>query len=240
MSKPHLDDIMRNRLVIFDCYKTLIEAEEIGNMAYRRAVGELFGVEGGRTDADPTATTIQTVVIQIANKRGVSKHEIESKSDVILPSYENIFEDCVRTGEAIVLPGVQELLEALHRNEVPFGIYTGDSFRTVDALLKKAGLETYFPQDMRSCGSNETPDRTELLASAIQKAERKYGMNFSKSYIYVVDDSWRGIKAAEILGIKSVGVAGDPRRFERYGTNPTYFFADLSDYKRVLDIIILD
>ncbi|MBI2542877.1 MAG: HAD family phosphatase [Candidatus Aenigmarchaeota archaeon] len=229
---------MKDRLVIFDLYRTLIEAENIADNAYIETVKALYDVDGGRTDADPTSTTIQSVVSQIAGKKGISKEDIEISNNRILPTYENIFERCLNEGKVVTLSGVSDLIEYLRENKVPFGVYTGDSFRTLDALLKKVGLNNYFPEDMRSCGSNETSDRTELLRIAIEKSERKYRLKFSRDGIYVVDDSWRGIKAGEILGINSIGVGGNPERFERYGVKPTYFFEDLRDYNAIMKIVL--
>jgi len=105
----------------------LIEAEDVSDRAYREIVKLLFNVDGGRTDADPTATTIQSVITQIASKKGVPAENITSNYPSILPKYENIFERCVDEGEVVVLPGVFQLLESLREDQVPFGVYTGDS-----------------------------------------------------------------------------------------------------------------
>ena len=137
-----------------------------------------------------------------------------------------------------VLDGVPQLLQDLEEQQIPIALYTGESFSSVDAVLQKGQLSRYFPRNVRACASDEIPDRTGLLRLCVEKAKAEYRTDFSNRQIFVFDDSVRGLQAGKELGLVTVGVATGPQGYESLEKEkPDHLFRDLSDYRKVLDII---
>lgn len=227
------------RLVISDWFGTIDLSWHIFDESYRRTVEELFGIKGSmRDDPNYFASTNVDVVSEIARRHGISEKEISSKKGLILQAYRNNFLDVLKQGKLRILPGVRWLLRGLRKNRIPVALISGESKATLDALVKKAGLGIYFPEDMRSYGE-EAGNRVELVRLAIERAENKRGQ-FTKNKIYLLDDSARGLKAGNSLGIRTIGIASGPTKNEELAfVKPTYLFKDLKNhrYREVLKII---
>jgi phosphoglycolate phosphatase-like HAD superfamily hydrolase len=201
------------KLVISDWFGTIDLSWHIFDECYRRTVKGLFGVEGSmRDDPNYFASTNTDVVSEIARKHGIPEDEISSKKGLILPAYANNFLNVLEQGKLRILPGARGLFYGLKRNSVPLALISGESKATLDALVRKAGLGIYFPEDMRSYG-DEAGDRIELVKVAIERAENKHAQ-FPKDGIYLLDDSARGLSAGNSLGIVTIGVASGPTKHE--------------------------
>ena len=227
------------KLVISDWFGTIDLSWHIFDECYRMTVEDLFGVEGSmRDDPNYFASTNTDVVSEIARRRGIPEEEISSKKDLILSAYQNNFLNVLGQDKLHILPGARGLFYGLKRNRVPLTLISGESKATLDALVRKAGLDIYFPEDMRSYG-DEARDRIELLKLAIERAENKHGQ-FPKDGIYLLDDSARGLSAGNSLGIRTIGVASGPTKYEEVASsNPAHLFEDLGNhrYREVLKII---
>lgn len=228
------------KLVISDWFGTIDLSWHVFDECYRRTVKRLFGVEGSmRDDPNYVASTNTDVVSEIARRNGIPKEEISSKRDSILPAYERNFLNVLEQRKLRILPGARGLFCGLKRNGVQLALISGESRATLDALVRKAELGIYFPEGMRSCG-DEAGDRIELVRLAIERAEDKHGQ-FPKGGIYLLDDSVRGLKAGNSLGIVTIGVASGPTKYgELASAKPTYLFENLRNrrYREVLKTII--
>jgi beta-phosphoglucomutase-like phosphatase (HAD superfamily) len=229
---------MKKKLAIFDMVGTLLWAPEVYEIAYSKTVKEVYGVNGTIYDTYFSASTIPSITMRIAQSKGISNKILKEKKSIILPTFEKHFIKVLEKIKPKVLPGIPELLELLSKKNFVFALYTGDSMKTTDALLKMTTLYKYFPVEMRSCASRKKPliNRAKLLLEAIKKAERKFG-KFSKKSIYLFDDSTKGIESGKSLGIITIGVVGTETFKELKNCNPDYLFKDFGNPKRVIEII---
>ncbi len=229
------------RLAIFDYHGTLIWALDVHNAAYRDTVKQLYGVDGSIHDAKNfAASTVQLVTKEIAKSRGVPEDVITSHYNEILPTYEKNFISLLEKMKIRVLPGIPELLKGLKDSGVAISIATGDSERTIDALLRKAKLNDYFENELKVYASIEPPitSRQELVQRAIELAEGKY-RRFGNGEIFLFDDSTKGLSAGKELGLVTVGVGTGPEGYEKMlEASPDFAFKDFSNYREVIDIVL--
>ena len=103
-------------------------------------------------------------------------------------------------GRLPLKPGVRELLEYLQGQQ--YGIAIASSTRTslVRQQIADAGLLTYF--DRITGGDQVTKSKPEpdIFLAAAQEWE------LSKKDIYVIEDSYNGIRAAKAAGMKAIMV----------------------------------
>lgn len=242
-----------NRLALFDYHYTLAEAPVAHEAAYERTVHEKFNVHGSMKDVDSVASTIQAVVRAIAKNRGTPPDILELTSDVdILSTYHRHLESALEEYGVKILPGIPELLEELRDYQVVTAFLTGESKGTADMILQKAGLDKYFPEELRSYASTEigdSPDqRVRLVQLAISKAERKYG-KFSSGNVFLFDDSKEGAATGRELGIVTMGVGTRSGGYEKLVSyrsetgHPIHLFRDVTHYcevcnKKALEIVL--
>ena len=231
---------MQKKLAIFDYHGTLVSALENHDIAYRNTVKELFGVEGSIHDTYFAASTNQHVTIGIARARGVPERLIKQKQGLILSTYEKHFIASLQKFPPKVLSGIQELLELLVQKNFVIVLYSGDSKKTLAAILEKTGLKKYFSRELIiSASSRKRPeaDRKKLLAEAIRTAEKEFG-RFSRENVFLFDDSARGVQAGKELGIVTVAVGTGPegtRNLREAG--PSFLFQNFRNPKRAVEKI---
>lgn len=230
---------MQKKLAVFDYHGTLLWVLPAHEIAFSNTVKEVYGVKGSMHDVYFAASTIQAVTMAIARVHGVPEQELKRKEHLILPTEEKHFARALEIKPPRVLPGVVELLELLSKSGFVLALYTGHSKKSIKIILKKTGLERFFPDRLIICASRPKPiaDRKALLKDAIKKAEAMFG-GFPKKSVFVFDDSGKGVQAGKDLGIVTVGVGTGPEPFEKIiKSKPTFLFKDFSSPEIVVETI---
>ena len=153
------------KLFLFDVDGTLILTGGAGIRALGLAFADLYGVEKGTEGVD-VAGRIDTAIFRAAlAKNGLPDDDFDAQLARFRDAYCRHLEHTLpeATGGR-VLPGVRELLTALHgREDVRLSLTTGNFRRGAELKLSYYGLWQFFDD---GAFAEDTEDRSELVAIA--------------------------------------------------------------------------
>lgn len=224
------------KLVVFDLDQTLVDAIEVHDRSTQQLFEHIYGVAARLTEIDFAGRSLLENFRELARTRGLPQAEIDEREEEVLRLYEDTFsENLARDGADHLLPGVKDLLAALAAGDRVLALYTGDSRRVGEALLKAAGLDGYF--SVRVFGT-EAPTRADMLRLAIDRAASLTRTEFMGRDVIVVGDSVRDVEAGKKVGTATIAVAtGFHSRAELSAAGPDHLFQDLSSSEEVLQAI---
>lgn len=138
-----------------------------------------------------------------------------------------------------VMPGVRELLDALHaRNDVFLALLTGNYENAARLKLEHFDLWRYF-----TCGAfgDDAPDRNGLLPRAIDRVRACAGFDATPAGAVVIGDTPLDVACAAAGGARSIAVATGGHGVEELrAAGADVVFEDLSDLDAVLRAVIAD
>jgi phosphoglycolate phosphatase len=137
-----------------------------------------------------------------------------------------------------MLPGAREALAAASRLPgVIQTVLTGSIRPDAEEKLRAFGLDGYLDLDIGGYGSDVYPKGTQIVRS-LGMAGEKYGVRLSPAGAVYVADSVRDVAAAEVGGVRCLGVATGRSTISELrdaGADPV--LADLADTARVVAAI---
>lgn len=237
------------KLVLFDIDGTLVLTGGAGVRALNRACAALVGHANalagipvaGRTDpsilADVAARagwTLDDELLGVLRDQYIAnlREEIESPA----PIAPTAASPGMRASVKAVMPGIRELLDALHQREDVFlGLLTGNFEAGARIKLDHFDLWRYF-----RCGAygDDAADRNALVPVALRRARRGGLPDIPPDDILVVGDTPHDIACARASGAVPVGVAtGGFTVDELRATGAELVFADLSDTEAFLKLV---
>jgi phosphoglycolate phosphatase-like HAD superfamily hydrolase len=141
--------------------------------------------------------------------------------------------------EGRVLPGIIELLEALHRREdCVLGLLTGNIEKGAELKLSHYGVWDFFEF---GAFADDHVDRNKLGPVAHSRAVEKHGTSFEAEDVLVIGDTPRDIDCARAAGFVAVAIAtGSYAKDELAAHKPDLLFEDLSDTRGVMKALLGD
>jgi phosphoglycolate phosphatase-like HAD superfamily hydrolase len=222
------------KLILFDIDGVLIKENTFpGRWSF--ALKKIFDVDSDINKVYGSGKTDTGILIELALSSGISKPEVEEHMDELVKALTDYVKDHI--GEAKIYPqdGVENLLKELKKRGHLLGLVTGNI--EVNAKMKLEKIKLYQLFDLGSFG-NEFTERSDIIEDAIRKAESKLRTNIDKNDVFYFGDSPLDVKGGKEAGIKIIAVAtGSYSKEDLEKLNPDFVFQDLSDFKRVLDII---
>jgi phosphoglycolate phosphatase-like HAD superfamily hydrolase len=130
--------------------------------------------------------------------------------------------------EGHAYPGVQEVLEKLHRrDDVINSLLTGNIQANAVVKVSAFGLEPWLDFDVGAYGSDPHEERSDLVAVARERAAAKYG---EPTGAVLVGDTPLDVRAAKEAGARAVAVAtGFADADALRASDPDAYLDDLSD-----------
>lgn len=123
-----------------------------------------------------------------------------------LRAYEELLPERLHWRQGRVLDGVRELLEFLHgRPDVLNVLLTGNTRAGAAAKLAHYGLGGFF---VRGAFADDAHDRAGIATRAIELAREAAPFNVHPERVYVIGDTPRDIACAQVIGARSIAVAG--------------------------------
>ncbi len=183
--------------MLFDVDGTLVRTGGVGSGVFSAALEAVFGrvpqlqVDmGGKTDP------------QIVREYLELMHEDHSHSSTILQQLEKglaaAADQVVAHGHA--LPGVPELLEALHGDErFVSTVLTGNIAPNAVVKLAAFGLDRWLNMEVGAYGSDDA-DRRALVAIARRRVREQLGADVARDRVWVVGDTPRDLECAQAAG----------------------------------------
>jgi len=206
--RPNATVIMKvsTKLVLFDIDGTLVLTGGAGLRAMTRACEEIVGHADALTGI-PVAGRTDWIILHDTLAR-MGRQLDESLFAQLRDRYLiHLREEIERPGRGFngALPGVSELLEALHaRADVVLGLLTGNFQAGAQIKLQRYDLWRYF-----RCGAfgDDAADRNALVPVALERANACGVPALSPSDVIVVGDTPYDVACAQAVGATPVGVA---------------------------------
>lgn len=226
---------MNPKLFLFDIDGTLLSARGLpkiamANVLKRRYKSFTYDRKydySGRTDPEIIEYLLQF------DKREYNDSVIE---DILHEFCLELQRQFVDNHAPTIHPGVNDLLAQLNViNNAYLGLVTGNSTEGARIKLEAVNLHDYFP--IGGYG-DDSKYRTDLPPIATARAEEYYNVKFNPNDIWIIGDSIYDIICAKENNLRCLAVAtGWTPRKQLSEKEPEYLETDLSDYKRILDIL---
>lgn len=233
-----------NRLILWDIDGTLLQSggagRDVFEVAVRRVLERDLAPEafaqvrmGGKTDPQ-----IAREVLLIAE---VADDEVDRHLPAVLRELEvelAAAADRIRR-DGRVLPGVEAVLERLHRDEGVFQtVLTGNLAANAAVKLGAFGLERWVDLEVGAYGSDHH-DRRELVAIAREKVAQAHGHHFSPDETWIVGDTARDFECARAGGARCLLVASGAARYDELSVlGAEAVLSDLSETDEVIALLI--
>ena len=221
---------METTLLLFDIDGTLLTTGGCGERALRCAVRDYFGCEDDLKEIEIAGRTDTLIARQLLRKYNQS----EEKAMEVLEHYLRHLPIFLPQAQGRLLPGVRELLDALHgRDDVVLALLTGNLVRGAEFKLSHYGVWNYF---QFGAFADDHHDRNQLGAFAIERAKAR-GYAPRADRIFVIGDTPHDIACARACGAQAIGVATGGSSYDALtDANPDAVLRDFSDLPATLKV----
>jgi phosphoglycolate phosphatase-like HAD superfamily hydrolase len=219
------------KLLLFDIDGTLLLTGRAGEHALRAAFKERFGVDDDLLSISFAGSTDGAIARQM-----FAPHDIPPTAENIADLFDGYVHHLaleLPRREGKVLPGIVELLEALHgREDCVLGLLTGNIEKGAELKLSHYGVWDFFEF---GAFADDHVDRNKLGPVAHSRAVERHGISFEPEDVFVLGDTPRDIDCARAAGFVAVAIAtGSCGKDELAAHGPDFLFEDLSDTRGVL------
>jgi phosphoglycolate phosphatase len=227
---------MRDSLLLWDIDGTLVDTARAGERALLRLIRDVYQRDFGQDL--PVALAGRTDLSIIGD---LLRHlEIEPTAETTLgfqKSYLALLEQTLPTGKARLHPGILEALEAIHAHrEIHQALLTGNLREGARLKLSHLDIWKYFEF---GAFADDSSNRNELGPFALARARESLGIDFPPERVYIIGDTPHDIACGQAIGAKTIAVAtGAFSVAELTSHHPTHVFADLSDTRRLLELVL--
>lgn len=195
------------RLLLFDIDGTLLRLRGgIGRRVFIDAFHTAMNVDvtsalegmsfSGRTD--------RNLVAEIATRAGIDADSTYQAWPALKYVMEDRAQSWIVPDAVEVMPGASDLLSNLSRQNVTFGLVTGNVRSIAFRKLEAAGMDAYFTEGAFGC---EDPDRNQLPPKAVVRLNSLHGTTYAHSDAVIIGDAPQDVECARANGIRCVGVA---------------------------------
>jgi phosphoglycolate phosphatase len=200
------------RAVLFDIDGTLVHAGGAGRRSIERALEQHLGEsvrpqESWLGDLKLDGMTDRLIVREAMIALGLAFDE--QTCDAILASYVDALSTEIHGPGYAVLPGVEEILEALAGRGTLVGLCTGNVARGARIKLGRAGVDRFFEwtADAPNGFAEDGEARERIVAAVLQRCGARLGAPLLPREAVVVGDTPRDVLAAKTWGVPVLGVA---------------------------------
>ncbi|RZQ64860.1 HAD family hydrolase [Amycolatopsis suaedae] len=222
-----------DRLVLWDIDLTLVDLRGLGGRWYREALATVAGIDLREMPAFPGRTEL-AITTELLHA-----HDVEATEETV----GRIWAELIRLSEGArdslpehghALPGAATTLAKLADAGVVQSLVTGNLPEIALHKLAAFDLHRHLDFDIGGYGSLSA-QRPDLVAHAMELAERKHGRRFPAESVVVVGDTPNDVAAALAHGAVAVGVAtGKHTEAELAESGAHAVFRDLSETGEVL------
>jgi phosphoglycolate phosphatase-like HAD superfamily hydrolase len=224
------------RLVLFDIDGTILTDRGASRAAFGEALREVYGYDGDLNRYDFSGRTDPQITHMVLADAGFTRDAVDARLPQLWERYLAGLERNLSTTDVRVMPGIPELVEALHaHDDVVLALLTGNIEPGARLKLGGARLNDYFA--FGAFGS-DSADRTELPPVAVRRASEKLGMHFDGADVVIIGDSIYDVRCGVPWKATTIAVAsGKTPAAALLAENPDFFFDDLSDLAAVIEAI---
>jgi phosphoglycolate phosphatase-like HAD superfamily hydrolase len=192
------------RLLLFDIDGTLV-AGGPAKSAFQAALMDAFGTAGPIEVHDFSGKTDPQIARELLEEAGLTREEIDRGFPRLWRRYLQELGARLPDHPMDVLPGVQDLMEALTgMDEVAMGLVTGNIVGGAELKLGSAGLYSHF---RTGAFGSDSEERNHLPGVALDRAEETWGVRFAPEHVLVIGDTPRDVECGLAHSVGTVGVA---------------------------------
>jgi len=228
---------MADSLILWDIDGTLVNMDRAGERALLLAIKELYARDlGADLPVDLRGRTDTSIAGDLLAFLDVAATPEERKK--FQQGYLDRLPATMPAGKARVLLGIHDALEAIHAHpEIHQALLTGNLEAGAKLKLSFLDLWKYFEF---GAYADDSHLRDELGPFALARAKEKLGITFPPERVWIIGDTPHDIACGKAIGAKTIAVAtGAFSVAELSALNPTYTFADLSDTRALLDVVLV-
>lgn len=228
------------RLVLFDIDGTLLSSSSSGWHALRAAFAEYFEALEFYDLVRFDGKTDRQIIRELYQAAGVPHHATDAQVDIILNRYLHHLERRLADRHHLVrtLPGIIELVEALHRqDDVVVGLLTGNVVPGAELKLAAAGLD--LSRFRLGAYGSDSAHRPDLPPIAAARAEKLFGRIPTGHEVVILGDTPADVTCGASIGARAIGVAtGRYSVAELQAAGAYAAFEDFADTAAVLEAIL--
>ena len=226
--------------MLWDVDGTLLRTNGIAQRAFDVAAEHVLGRHPGEHAVRMSGKTDPLIALEILAFAGLPDEEARRLlPDVVGRLEAELAEakDLVRE-QGRVLPGVEEVLTALHRDPaVVLSVLTGNTASNAAVKLQAFGLERWLDVEVGAFGSDDH-DREQLVPVALDRVRRLRGRDLAPEQVWVVGDTPRDLACARAGGARCLLVGtGRFELAELEGLGADLVVPDLTDTEAVVALL---
>ncbi|HNU92287.1 MAG TPA: HAD family hydrolase [Spirochaetota bacterium] len=221
------------KAALFDIDGTILKCHGAGRLSLERACMEVFGTIGLMPEVNFQGKTDPLILYESLTSVGFERAEIDSRIDELEERYTEYLSGTIHEHEALLLPGIVDLLEKLSAIDGLFiGLLTGNFERGARIKLSRFGLNRYFTFGVFG---GDTADRNEMPPIARRKIRGIFGVDIAFEDMIVIGDTVHDVECGRRSGARTMAVGtGWASREELLERNPDLYLDDLGDTAVVL------
>lgn len=217
---------------LFDIDGTLLASGGAGKLALEEALLHEFQLEAIRLQVPYSGRTDVAIAFDLL--RG---HELPATTEHVTrlhDSYLKRLPAALTQRKGRILPGVEDLLRALHqRDDVLIGLLTGNIRRGAAVKLGHYGIYEYFPFGGFGDGLLE---RNDVACTAWKAALSHFGRPLDPARTWVIGDTPLDVSCARAIGARVAAVAtGSHPIDELAACQPDLLVESLAEYEVLLE-----
>lgn len=218
-------------LILFDIDGTLLWPKGAGRTATKLSLLEVFGTEAGIDQHHFGGKSDWQTLLDLLTPMGLSADAVSARLDVFEQAMSRHLGQIIGDYPVEACPGAHDVVARLRaEGRVGLGIVTGNLLPCVPIKLRAAAYDPdWFPY---IATGSESPNRNDLPALALARAERGLGRRIRPERVLVVGDTAADIACARALGAVAVavktGYTMDPQ--ELIAAGPDYLLDDLRNF----------
>jgi phosphoglycolate phosphatase len=226
------------KLILFDIDGTLIWPDGAGRAAMSRALTEVFGTAGPVDSLVMGGKTDLQIITELLTAAGLDQSVIEAELPACFQAIAHHMAHTARERQMRICPGVPALLARLSAHpEAILGLLTGNLAMSAPIKLRAAGLDPAI-FCVGAYGSDH-PDRSQLPAVAITRAQALTGYTFPGKNVVIFGDTPADVTCGQHLGVTAIGIATGGYPLEVLNAaGADYVFPDLGDTDVVVRAIL--
>ena len=147
--------------------------------------------------------TYQGTATDLMWKKVIEKHGLSHSVDELVEMTNSIVTPYFQSLEVIEpMPGVYDLIEFLHKQNVPLGLASSSYPDVIAIILQKTGLKKYFSAVVDSQMAGVSKPEPDIFLLTAEK------LGVKPENCAVIEDSTNGIKAAKSAGMFCIAFSG--------------------------------
>jgi phosphoglycolate phosphatase len=240
---PHPSSLSSSlRILLWDIDGTLMRSTSVGSFKDYTIpmLEEVFGTAGRLPEMKVSGMTDLQIVGEALKHEGFTHEQIRERVHDLRESYMKAMRKFAGNGRPVfeILPGVREVLEAVHEDErYQSALLTGNIEPAAYLKMDLLGLSKFFT--LPGAFGDESHDRRDLPALAVARIRKQLKLELPPEQFIVIGDTPNDIECAKHFGARSLAV-GTGRFYsekEILACQPDAFLPDFSNLQVVMQTL---